>query len=176
MTNDRLRWIQPAIEPGYHELRAGDEQPIATLRFEPRPQVAWGYTDRHRATAQAGSAHWDFWIERSGLAGFLGLKAAVRITGTHDGSLTAGTNFINGTLQLTDGRQFQWSGGASRRGSSTFSDQGGRLLIRFREGSMTERVNTFLEADPEALTRPVEMMLIALGLYLRLAMTKVFRR
>jgi len=30
---------------------------------------------------------------------------------------------------------------------------------------MTERVNTFVDVDPDALTKPVEMMLIALGLY-----------
>lgn len=176
MIDEGLRWVQPQIEPGHHELRDSREQLVATLEFQPRPAVSWGYTDRRQARGEAGTAGWDFWIERPGLGGFLGISANVSITGTDTGTLKAGTNFIRGTLQLASGRSFQWDGGATRRGSSTFSDEGGRLLIRFREGSMMERVNTHIDLQPETADLPEKMLLISLGLYLRIAMTKVFRR
>lgn len=83
--------------------------------------------------------------------------------------------FIIGTLQLANGRSFRWRGGATGGGSSAFFANGGALLVRFAAGSIFDRVNTYVDVQPEASAVPECQLLIALGLYLRLAMGKESR-
>ena len=154
----RLRWCQPELPQslGHHELRGADDRVLGTLQFQPKPAVTWVYTDRRLAVAEVESGRWEFSVERKGVAGFFGLAATVHVTGADSGGVEAGVFFSTGTLRLTTGRQFQWSGGAARRGPSAF------------------RANT-VEVEPAASTVAERRLLIALGLYLRLAMNKVFR-
>ena len=168
------RWMQPQTEPGYHELRTGDGSVAGTLRFLPKPAVAWGYTNRRQAHAEIGGRRWDFWIERKGLSGLLGTAATVQITGTDTGTVAAGAFFVRGTLELAGGRRAQWSGGPTRGGPPEFQDEHDRTLVRFETGSIFDRVNAYVVADPGAGSADWPL-LVALGLYLRLAMNKVFR-
>jgi hypothetical protein len=162
------------MEPGYHELRAADDRVIATLRFEPRPAFRWREPNLRRARAEAGSAHWDLSTVRKGLSGSIGLTATVLITGSNSGNFRSKAFFMTGTLELAGGRCFQWRGGTVS-GPSTFSDDEGKVLIRFDRGSIFERINTYVDVQPEAAGLSDWLLLAVLGLYLRLAMNKVFR-
>ena len=172
---DILRWIPAKDGAGnYYELR-DDNRVLSTLRFSPKPAVTWGYTDRRHATADAGSARWEFWITRKGFLGSLGLRATVHVTGSHAGEIAAGAFFFNGMLQLDHGRCFKWSGGATEGSNSKFLDEGERVLIIFSSGSIFDKVNAYVEVQPEGLAVSECPLLLALGLYLRLAMNKVYR-
>jgi hypothetical protein len=170
----RLRWCQPELLTGYHELRRGDDRVLSTLRFEPKAAVRWVYADRRSALAKAEWGEWQFSVERKGLSGFIGLGATVPITGTDSGEVKVRAFFLVGKLHLANGRQFQWRGGAARS-SSAFLANNGEILLRFDPGSFFDRVNTYVEIQPEALKVREHQLLIALGLYLRLAIGKVWR-
>jgi hypothetical protein len=170
-----LLWVQSQMEPGYHELRAAGDQVIGKLRFAPRPAFVWEYKNERRARAEVGSLHWDFRIERKGLAGLLGIGASVPVAGSDTGNFAARASFITGTLELVSGRRFRWNGGAARS-PSAFNDESGKLLVEFEPGSMAERVNTYVKVQPAASGISEWPLLVALGLYLRLAMTKTFRQ
>lgn len=175
MSVARLRWCQPALLQGQHELRAAGDQVLGTLRFQPKPAVTWVYTDRRLAVAELDSGQWEFSVQRKGLSGLLGLSATVPIAGTDSGDVAAGAFFFTGTLQLTTGRRFQWRAGPARGGPSAFLANTGELLIRFDTGSFFDRVNTYIDVQPGASELPERRLLVALGLYLRLAANKVYR-
>jgi hypothetical protein len=169
-----LRWVQPQIEPGYHELRDRENRVVSVLRFEPRPAVAWQYSDQRRARAEAGSAHWDLRIERSGFGGWLGLSAKVLIAGSDSAQVSAGPYFVTGTLEFPGGRTLTWQGGAARS-ASAFVDGSGRPVIRFDPGSIIDRVNAYVAVEPSTSDARTGPLMAAIGLYLRLAMNKVFK-
>ena len=166
-----LRWQQPQVEPGFHELRDGEDHTIATLRFEPRPAVVWQLKDQRRARVDAGASRWDLSIERPGIAGWFGLSAIVSITGRTSGEFHAGAGFISGTLE-SPGEPLKWQGGAARS-ASAFVDTRGETVVRFNPGSVFDRINAYVDVSPNAGDR--WPFLAALGLYLRLAMNKVFK-
>lgn len=170
-----LRWVQAGLEPGTHDLQGADNVSIATLRFAPKPAISWNYTDRRRARAEHGARHWDLRIERGGIAGMLGIRASVVLSGSNTGTLTAAAYFITGALELDNGHRYRWDGGMARS-LSAFNDHDGTLLIRFDPGSLSDRVNTYLHVEPEAARLGDWPLLAILGLYLRLAMTKTFRQ
>ena len=172
---ERLRWCQPRLSLGHHELRGAGDEVLGTLGFQAKSAVTWGFTDRRRALAEAGPAQWQFSIERKGVVGALGLGATVHVTGTDSGEVAARAFFITGILQLTNGRRFRWRGGMTENGPSAFLANSGELLVRFEMGSIFDRVNTYVEVQPEAAAVPERQLLIALGLYLRLAMGKESR-
>ena len=172
---DGLRWVQPQMEPGYHELRDTAEQIHGKLRFAPGKAIQWAYTDRRRARAEIGTLRWDFSIERTGIAGLLGFGARVPMTGADTGNFAARASFIAGTLELAGGGTFRWNGGAARA-ASAFTDEHGKLLVEFEPGSMPDRVSTYVNVQPAASGLSQWPLLVALGLYLRLAMTKTFRQ
>jgi hypothetical protein len=167
-----LRWVQAGLQPGSHDL-LGDAG--ATLRFEPKPAITWAYTNRRRARGAMGPGHWDLWIERRGIAGLLGTRASVLMSGTDVGMLIASAYFMKGTLELMTGHRYLWDGGMARS-ASAFRDHDGKVLLQFEPGSLLERVNTYLDVQPEAARLSDWPLLAVLGLYLRLAMLKVFRQ
>lgn len=166
-----LRWQQPQVEPGFHELRDGEDHTVATLRFEPRPAVVWQLKDQRRARVDAGTSHWDLWVERPGISGWFGLAALVQFTGRTSGEFHAGAGFISGTLE-GPGEPLKWQGGAARS-ASAWVDTEGRTIVRFNPGSILDRINAHVEVSAAAGDR--WPFLAALGLYLRLAMNKIFK-
>ena len=95
--------------------------------------------------------------------------------GNGHGEVAAGVYFFTGNLQLVSGLHLRWRGGVSEVSASGFSDEG-RPLVRFNRGSFFDRVNTYVVVHPEARDPSEWPLLVSLGLYLRLAMCKVFRR
>jgi hypothetical protein len=173
--NDNLRWLTATDGVGkYYELRAGD-QVLGTLRYSPKAAITWGFSDRRHATAEAGAARWEFSVERKGLLGLLGFRATIHVTGSNVAQFAAGAYFVNGTLVIEYGRRFEWSGGSVRLSTSRFFDENGHELIAFKPGSIFDSVNTYVEVSPEGTKSQECPLLLALGLYLRLAMNKVYR-
>jgi len=167
-----LRWVQAGLQPGSHDLRGDAGTSLATLRFEPKPAITWAYTDRRRACAAMGPGHWDLCTERRGIAGLLGTRASVLMSGTDVGMLITSVYFMKGTLELMTGHRYLWDGGSA----SAFRDHDGKVLLQFEPGSLLERVNTYLDVQPEAARLSDWPLLAVLGLYLRLAMLEVFRQ
>jgi hypothetical protein len=83
--------------------------------------------------------------------------------------------FATGVLELARGSRIQWDGGLIRNSPSSFLDPSGRALVRFKPGLVFDRVNTYVEIEAAAVSAPETPLLVALGLYLRLAMNKVYR-
>jgi hypothetical protein len=104
-----LRWVQAGLQPGSHDLRGDAGTCLATLRFEPKPAITWAYTDRRRACAEMGPRHWDLRIERRAIAGLLGIRASVLMSGTDVGMLITSVYF----MKLMTGHRYLWDGGSA---------------------------------------------------------------
>lgn len=168
-----LRWVQPGGDTD-HELRDSEDRVLGWLRFLPKPGITWEFTNPHRARGEVGPAHWDLSIERKGISGFFGLSGTALIDAGQTGILRAGPFFTTGTLSLASGRRLEWKGSMFEGKSSTFVDESGRMLVRFRSGSYFTRVNAFVDAPPEAVEMADWPLLAVLGLYLRVLMNRPF--
>ena len=126
-----------------------------------------------RARGEVGSSRWELSIERKGISGFFGFAATVFIDAGRTGMLDAGPFLAKGMLALATGRRLQWNGGYFE-GPSSFHDETGRLLVRFRSGSSAKQVNSYVDVEPEAAAMPEWPVLAVFGMYLRLLMNRVF--
>jgi hypothetical protein len=169
-----LYWVQPDGESGYHELRDIDDHVVGRLRFQPKPAVTWGFTDRRRARGEAGSSHWDLSIERKGIGGFFGASATVLIDGGKTGTLKAGAFFGTGVLSLASGRRILWNGSLLKGMPCSFVDDGGSVFVTINAGSVFTRVNGTVDVQPQAADMFEWPLLVILALYLRLLMNRPF--
>jgi hypothetical protein len=168
-----LYWFQPRTKPLVRELRDAGDRVIGTLRDLPKPAITWMFTDPMRARAEVGSSAWDLSIERKGISGFFGFSATVFIDAGRTGTLEAGPFLTKGMLTLATGRRLKWNGGFFE-GPSSFHDEAGRMLVKFRSGSYFKRVNSYVVVQPEAAEMSEWPLLAVFGMYLRLLMNRVF--
>src|SRR3989442_2020603 len=50
---ERLRWCQPRLSLGHHELRGAGDEVLGTLGFQAKSALTWAFTDLRRALAEA---------------------------------------------------------------------------------------------------------------------------
>lgn len=168
-----LRWFTSVTEPGCHELRDVDDHVAGTLRFQPKPVLTWGFTDRRHARGDVGSLHWDLSIERKGISGAIGASATARVEGSSHAMLEAGAFFATGTLTLDSGRQLRWEGSVLEGTPCRFVD-GRRWVVQINPGSFSTRMNGSVDVQPDATDTSEWALLVVLALYLRLLMNRVW--
>jgi hypothetical protein len=137
-----------------------------------RTTTAWRYTDKRLARAQSGADQWDFQLDRSGVAAFFGLRAAVTVTGRTQARLEAAACLLTGTLSLAPDVTLRWVTAATQS-PSAFSDANGNAVVELWPGAPVEGVNYRVVVSPGA-GADHWVLLAALGLYLRLLTDKRF--
>jgi hypothetical protein len=152
-----LKWIQPNLFKMHYELRCGEEEHVADLRF----RSSWGSL----ATGESAEGCWTF--KR---VGFLQTRVTIRPCGGD----TDIANFRNnswsggGTLEFPDGRRFP----ATTNFWQTrfeFRDDSGVALVRFESrGFLTQSVGVTIQ--PGALPLPELPWVVILGCYLTVMM------
>jgi hypothetical protein len=173
--SQQLRWIQPFLSERSYELWRDDDSIVATLRFEPKPAVTWAFADPQAARAEAGAEHWRFTVARRGLAGLLGARATIQVTGSHSARLDARSFLAEGILVFSDARRLHWKGKLIRGTRSAFMLDERTPLVSFGSGSPFQRVTARVEISPLGLLTPGWPLLASFGFYMRILTGRVWR-
>jgi len=147
-----LEWARAALLRPEYELRASEDDVVATLR--------WPSSLRSLAEAEAADGSWTF--KR---AGFLLPRATIRVAGSDEdlGTFRPGWSG-NGLLTLEGGGPQHWAASNFARTRFAWEDEGGDPLVSFRVKTL--RGGAHVEVAPAARGLESLSLLLLLGWYL----------
>ena len=153
LSGQRLKWEQPSALKMEYDLRTGDGELAATLRF----RSSFGSF----ATADSADGCWTF--KR---VGFWRTKVTVRLCDSDDdiASFKNNTWSGGGTLELSDGRTFRATTNLWQT-KFGFETEAGEKLIQFHTSGLLH-LSATVEINPSFVNIAEVPLMVMLGLYL----------
>jgi hypothetical protein len=160
VVEEALVWVQPKTFVRWFELRAPDDEPAATLRFE----TALGTL----ATAESAEGRWTF--KR---VGFLNVRVTVREVGSETNlAVYEPKLWGDGVLRFPDGRTYEWKAMNFWGTQWCFADAQGQVVFAFKPERDRPKLSELFKTQADVEVGPAGQglaelaLLVLLGWYL----------